>query len=97
MNRKILYLSAFLLTGSVLATNFAQGKGVAKSAENAKRIAEIMLEEGFSYGFYTMGQLYQMGAFGKADTAKAREYYRQGAKQGCSQCAEELKTSTPSK
>lgn len=75
-----------------IAMNYAQGIGVTKSAENAKRIAEIMLEKGYAFGFYTMGQLYQTGVFGKADTAKAREYYQKGAEQGVPECIEALKT-----
>ena len=75
-----------------IAMNYAQGIGVAKSAENAKRIAEIMLEKGYAYGFYTMGQLYQTGVFGKADTAKAKEYYQKGAEQGVPECIEALKS-----
>ena len=71
--------------------SYAQGIGVTKSAENAKRIAEIMLEKGYAYGFYTMGQLYQNGVFGKADTVKAKEYYQKGAEQGVSECVEALK------
>ena len=77
--------------------NYAQGIGVTKSAENAKRIAEIMLEKGYAYGFYTMGQLYQTGAFGKADMAKAREYYQKGAEQGVPECIEALKMSISAK
>ena len=75
-----------------IAMNYAQGIGVTKSAENAKRIAEIMLEKGYAFGFYTMGQLYQTGVFGKADTAKAREYYQKGAEQGVSECIDVLKS-----
>ena len=74
-----------------IAMNYAQGIGVTKSAENAKRIAEIMLEKGYAYGFYTMGQLYQTGVFGKADMAKAKEYYQKGAEQGVPECIEALK------
>ena len=74
-----------------IAMNYAQGIGVTKSAENAKRIAEIMLEKGYAYGFYTMGILYQTGVFGKADMAKAKEYYQKGAEQGVSECVEALK------
>ena len=75
-----------------IAMNYAQGIGVTKSAENAKRIAEIMLEKGYAYGFYTMGQLYQTGVFGKADMAKAKEYYQKGAEQGVPECIEALKS-----
>ena len=75
-----------------IAMNYAQGIGVTKSAENAKRIAEIMLEKGYAFGFYTMGQLYQTGVFGKADMAKAREYYQKGAEQGVPECIEALKS-----
>lgn len=75
-----------------IAMNYAQGIGVTKSAENAKRIAEIMLEKGYPYGFYTMGQLYQTGVFGKADMAKAKEYYQKGAEQGVPECIEALKS-----
>ena len=72
--------------------NYAQGIGVTKSAENAKHIAEIMLEKGHAYGFYTMGILYQTGVFGKADMAKAKEYYQKGAEQGVSECINALKS-----
>lgn len=72
--------------------NYAQGIGVTKSAENAKRIAEIMIERGYAYGFYTMGQLYQTGVFGNADIEKAKEYYKKGAEQGVPECIEALKT-----
>ena len=75
-----------------IAMNYAQGIGVTKSAENAQRIAEIMLEKGYAYGFYTMGQLYQTGVFGKADMAKAKEYYQKGAEQGVPECIEALKS-----
>ena len=75
----------------IIAMNFAQGKGVARSAENARRIGEIMLDIGYAYGFYTMGQLYQKGVFGKVDLKKARSYYQAGAKEGVGQCIEALK------
>ncbi|MBR7130888.1 MAG: sel1 repeat family protein [Lentisphaeria bacterium] len=75
-----------------IAMNYAQGKGVTKSAENAKRIAGKMIEQGYAYGFYTMGVLYRIGVFGKADTEKAKEYYKKGAEQGVQECIEALKT-----
>jgi TPR repeat protein len=51
-----------------------------------------MIERGYAYGFYTMGQLYQTGVFGKTDIEKAKEYYKKGAEQSVSECIEALKT-----
>ena len=75
-----------------IAMNFAQGIGVTKSADNAAKIAGIILDSGNPYGFYTLGKLYQDGAWGKADLAKAREFYQKGAAEGVNECVEALKT-----
>ena len=73
-----------------IAMNYAQGTGVARSAENARRIAEIMLEDGNAYGFYTLGVLCQNGVFGQENIAQACEYFRQGAELGVPECIEAL-------
>ena len=73
---------------------YANGFGVKKSPENAKKLCEAMIEQGYTAGFLTMGEMYQQGVWGKADLEKAGEYFQKGAAQGdeaCQQALQKLK------
>ena len=74
-----------------LAYLYANGFGVKKSPENARKICESMIEQGYAAGYLTMGEMYQQGVFGKADLKQATEYYQKGAAQGDEACQEALK------
>ena len=74
---------------------YVKGLGVKKSPENAKKLCEIMIEQGYPAGFLTMGEMYQKGVFGKADIEKAREYFQKGAAmndESCQQALQKLNT-----
>ena len=86
------YLDPFLRH---LAYAYANGSGVKKSPENAKKLCEIMIEQELPAGYLTMGEMYQKGVFGKADIEKAREYFQKGAAmndESCQQALQKLNT-----
>ncbi len=78
-----------------LAYAYANGSGVKKSPENAKKLCEIMIGQELPAGYLTMGEMHQQGVFGKADIEKAREYLQKGAAMGdeaCQQALQKLNT-----
>ena len=86
------YLEPFLRH---LVYAYVKGWGVKKSPENAKKLCEAMIEQGYPAGFLTMGEMYQQGVWGKPDLEKAREYYQKGAAmndESCQQALQKLNT-----
>ena len=89
------YLEPFLRH---LVYAYVKGLGVKKSPENAKKLCEIMIEQGYPAGFLTMGEMYQQGVWGKPDLEKARECFQKGAAMGDEACQQALhKLNNPGK
>ena len=89
------YLDPFLRH---LVYAYVKGLGVKKSPENAKKLCEAMIEQGYPAGFLTMGEMYQQGVWGKPDLEKARECFQKGAAMGDEACRQALhKLNNPGK